>query len=221
MSNYLRLIISGAQTGVDRGALDAAIELGIPHAGWCPRGRKSEDGRIPDIYNVRETVSSAYLPRTRKNVADADATLVFTVGDLTRGSQFTINTARTMRRPFLHIDLNEGDEPSVYKIVRWIEVSNGLEPVDTLNVAGSRESRFPGIGERVKRVMVQALKRMTPRGTVFYSEPRDGRGERIGPKGFLVVGCQCGPTGRPIHHLALESAHRCSQRVILVERYPE
>lgn len=220
MSNYLRLIISGAQTGADRGALDAAIETGIPHAGWCPRGRKAEDGRIPDVYNVSETASSAYPARTRKNVSDADATLVFTVGDLTRGSQLTVNTARSMRRPYLHIDLTDGDEQSVYKIVRWIEISNGLEPIDSLNVAGSRESRFPGIGERVKRIMVQALKRMTPRGTVFYTEPRDGRGQRIGPKGFLVVGCECGPTGRPIQHLELKSAHRCSQRVILVHSHP-
>ena len=39
-------IVSGGQTGVDRGALDAAIALGIPHGGWCPKGRKAEDGPI-------------------------------------------------------------------------------------------------------------------------------------------------------------------------------
>ena len=44
-------IVSGGQSGADQGGLDAAIELGIPHGGWCPKGRKSEDGVIPDKYN--------------------------------------------------------------------------------------------------------------------------------------------------------------------------
>jgi hypothetical protein len=48
-------IVSGGQTGVDRAALDWAIQRGIPHGGWCPRGRRAEDGRIPERYRLRET----------------------------------------------------------------------------------------------------------------------------------------------------------------------
>ncbi len=69
-------IISGGQTGVDRAALDVAIELGIPHGGWCPKGRRAEDGRIPDRYHLTETPSSGYWPRTVLNVRDCTATLV-------------------------------------------------------------------------------------------------------------------------------------------------
>jgi hypothetical protein len=73
-------IISGGQTGVDRAALDAAIELGIPHGGHCPRGRRAEDGRIPDRYQLTETDSAQYRVRTERNVLDADATLILCRG---------------------------------------------------------------------------------------------------------------------------------------------
>jgi hypothetical protein len=57
-SIQVRKIVSGGQTGVDRGALDAAIVLGIEHGGWCPRGRRAEDGIIPARYEQRETDSA-------------------------------------------------------------------------------------------------------------------------------------------------------------------
>jgi Circularly permutated YpsA SLOG family len=40
-----RKIISGGQTGADRAGLDFAIEQGLEHGGYVPRGRKAEDGR--------------------------------------------------------------------------------------------------------------------------------------------------------------------------------
>ncbi|MGE3778407.1 MAG: putative molybdenum carrier protein, partial [Pirellulaceae bacterium] len=40
--NPVAKIVSGGQTGVDRAALDVARSLGIPHGGWCPRGRLAE-----------------------------------------------------------------------------------------------------------------------------------------------------------------------------------
>ena len=39
-------IVSGGQTGVDRGALDAALAAGFPCGGWCPADRRAEDGSI-------------------------------------------------------------------------------------------------------------------------------------------------------------------------------
>jgi len=71
-------IISGGQTGADRGGLDAAIHCGLPHGGWCPKGRKAEDGLIPSKYQHKEMESSGYLPRTQANVFDSDATVIFT-----------------------------------------------------------------------------------------------------------------------------------------------
>jgi hypothetical protein len=59
-------VISGGQTGVDRGALEAAMGMGIPHGGWCPRGRLAEDGIIPARYELWETDTADYAARTEK-----------------------------------------------------------------------------------------------------------------------------------------------------------
>ncbi len=60
-------VISGGQTGADRAALDWAIANGVPHGGWCPKGRKAEDGPIAAKYARQETPSAAYLQRTEQN----------------------------------------------------------------------------------------------------------------------------------------------------------
>jgi hypothetical protein len=79
----LQKIISGAQTGVDRAALDAAISLDIEYSGWCPKGRLDETGKIPEKYSNIKEISGEfendqqnYNARTRKNIEDSDATLV-------------------------------------------------------------------------------------------------------------------------------------------------
>src|SRR5689334_22568523 len=76
-------IVSGGQTGADRGGLDAAIALGIAHGGWCPKGRKAEDGQVPACYSLAEARSADYRVRTKLNVRDSDATVIFTRGPLT------------------------------------------------------------------------------------------------------------------------------------------
>ena len=78
MTSLLK-IVSGGQTGADRAGLDWAISMGIPHGGWCPRGRKAEDGVIPARYQLTETKSADYLTRTRWNVRDSNATVIFTL----------------------------------------------------------------------------------------------------------------------------------------------
>ena len=132
-------IISGGQTGVDRAALDAAIELGIPHGGWCPRGRTAEDGIIPDGYRLRETKSPGYAERTERNVLDGDATLILYRGRLSGGTQLTAQLAEQHGRPCLLVDLDA--PPSRDEVCRWLED----HAVETLNVAGPRESQSPGI----------------------------------------------------------------------------
>ena len=134
-------IISGGQTGVDRAALDVALELGIPCGGWCPKGRLAEDGTIPDKYPLAETTSRMAVVRTQKNVLDSDATLVLTVGEPFGGTKQTIEFAREHRRPHMVVDLDTARGDAVAKVRKWIAANSHGE----LNVAGPRESQQPGI----------------------------------------------------------------------------
>lgn len=135
-------VITGGQTGVDRAALDIAIELGIPCGGWCPRGRRAEDGRIPPHYPLRETDSPHYPERTARNVAEADATLVLVRGKVRGGSSLTVKLARQSGRPVLVVDLEASPEAAV--VCSWL----AEHAVDTLNVAGPRESENPGLHDQ-------------------------------------------------------------------------
>lgn len=135
-------IISGGQTGVDRAALDLAIEMGIPHGGWCPRGRLAEDGPIPSRYQLQETESAEYWVRTERNVLDSDATLILCRGKPSGGTDLTIRLAQKRRRPCLAVDL--AAKPSAQEVHRWLESNE----VAVLNVAGPRESQNPGIGRQ-------------------------------------------------------------------------
>lgn len=151
----IKQIISGAQTGADRAALDAAIRLGIPHGGWCPKGRLAEDGTIDSRYNVREISTPSYTARTEQNVMDSDGTLIFSFGPLTGGSAETLDLARKHSRPFLHIDLSLVEQQeAVRQIVQWIQEHR----IAVLNVAGPRASKSPNIYESVKQVLTLLLK---------------------------------------------------------------
>ncbi len=150
-----QLIISGAQTGADRGGLDAAIALGIPYGGWVPKGRRAEDGRIPDRYTgLRETESSEYPARTLLNVQEACGTVLFTRGPAERGSLLTLRFADQCSRPFLCLDVDKA-EPilAADDVWRWLRRMR----IQTLNVAGNRESVSPGIQAWVRDCLVCAL----------------------------------------------------------------
>ena len=117
-------IISGGQTGADQAALDAAIELGIEHGGWVPKGRLTEDGRLPDKYNLTEMPSDRYPERTEQNVIDYHGTVIFSYDDLTRGSSYTQEMAKKHGRPYLHIDLkNTTAFDAAVNINAWLNVT--------------------------------------------------------------------------------------------------
>jgi hypothetical protein len=151
-----RILISGGQTGVDRGALDAALAHGLPHGGFCPRGRRAEDGVIPAIYQLTELPSPLYAVRTRRNVLASDATLVLTTGRPGRGTALTIRVARAHGRPLLVLDLRDGAAARCAAAIRiraWLAVS----APDVLNVAGPRESSAPGIAAATRDLLVHTL----------------------------------------------------------------
>ena len=147
-------IISGGQTGADRAALDVAIELGIPHGGWIPKGRKTEAGPLPEKYQLREMPTEIHPGRTEKNVLDSDGTLILSHGRLTGGSAVTDRLAAKYGRPFLHIDLNKVNAfRAAETITDWI-TEHGIS---ILNVAGPRASKDPQIYDSVKRVLITVL----------------------------------------------------------------
>jgi hypothetical protein len=135
----LTKLISGGQTGVDRAALDVALELGLLCGGYCPKGRRAEDGPLAARYPLQETASRDYAQRTEWNVRESDGTLVLTRGPADRGTALTLALAQRLGRPSLTVDLYAPREPSVAR--EWIERKRIL----VLNVAGPRESRCPGI----------------------------------------------------------------------------
>ncbi len=138
----LQRILSGGQTGVDRAGLDAAIETGLPIGGWCPKERWSEDGRIPDRYDLAKTPLADAAQRTEWNIRDSDGTLVLTFGEPMGGTALTLRLAREHRKPSHVVDL--GGHPDPEAAMAWLE-ENGIR---VLNVAGPRESECPGIHER-------------------------------------------------------------------------
>lgn len=147
----LNKLVSGGQTGVDRAALDAAIELGIQCGGWCPKGRRAEDGVIPAGYPLQETASKDYRKRTRMNVIDSDATLILSGKGLSGGTALTAGIARKNDKPLLVIDLEH--PPPAQEVTRWIEDNR----IGTLNVAGPRESECAGIHRKGKAFLLQVL----------------------------------------------------------------
>lgn len=140
-------IVSGGQTGVDRGALEAAIALGIPHGGWCPRGRLAEDGVIPLRYHLQETDSPQYAVRTEWNVRDSDATLILCRGPVRGGTEWTQICAVRYGRPCWVVDL---EQP-----VDWQALRQWLEEVrpQVLNLAGPRESQAPGVQQQAEQFL--------------------------------------------------------------------
>lgn len=149
------MIISGGQTGVDRAALDVAIEFKIPHGGFVPKGRLAEDGKLPRHYKVKEMSSQDYAERTRANVDWADATLIIYRGRLMGGTLLTWEYAKNRGKPALLVDLSTlSQEGALEKIHAWLAE---WQP-SILNIAGPRESTQPGIYE-ASRSLLKNLKK--------------------------------------------------------------
>lgn len=150
-------VISGAQTGADRAGLDAAIDAGLPHGGYCPRGGLSEDNApILELYNLEETKSKDYKVRTRLNVETSDGTLVINQGKMTRGTKLTVELAEELDKPVFIVDV--GNPPSLETFMNWLNEHR----IERLNVAGPRESKAPGIYERATQILGAYFRAFNP-----------------------------------------------------------
>lgn len=149
------LIVSGGQTGVDRGALDAALALGIEHGGWCPMHRQSEDGSIPSRYQLVELDGGDYAKRTEQNVIDSDATLVLYEGPLIGGTRLTVRFASLHAKPCLTQPLGRKFDPQ--RVRQWLAE---IQP-RSLNIAGPRESKYPGICEKAFAALLEIFEQQS------------------------------------------------------------
>lgn len=149
------------------------MHLKFPYGGWVPNGRLAEDGRVPACFSeLRAHKSAAYPARTHQNILDADGTLVLNVGSqLSGGTKMTVDYAEKNSGMLLVLDVGMAyhstqnawhDNPSgtskdfnvaaafidvladqirMWLSLRWL----GTSKISTLNVAGPRESKCPGI----------------------------------------------------------------------------
>jgi len=145
-------LFSGGQTGVDRAGLDAGLELGFEIGGYCPKGRKAEDGFIPRKYPLIETFESDYPTRTKLNILTTEATciIVRTARELDRGTALTLKLCEKLHKPYLVVHLVSYD----MDIVR-----NWTKNFDKINIAGPRESKSPGIYEATKYFLLQVFEK--------------------------------------------------------------
>ena len=150
-------IVSGGQTGVDRAALDAALELGIPCGGWCPDGRIAEVGPLPARYPLCERKGGGYVERTLANVVESDGTAIIHAGELEGGTLHTLECCVESGKPYLLVDSNE---TPVGRAAELIADFVGRHGVATLNVAGPRASKQPQIYPYAHAVIARLLRRV-------------------------------------------------------------
>ena len=147
-------IISGGQTGVDRAGLDAAIALNIEYGGYVPKGRKAEDGQVPQKYQMEEMKKGGYPTRTKKNIEESDGTVIFCQGRPSTGTKLTVDYAVKIKKPFLLLDVDDVSKQTAVEILRnWIT----KESIEVMNVAGPRQSSAPMVALIAKKFLIEAL----------------------------------------------------------------
>ncbi len=161
-------LISGGQTGVDRAALDVAVERAIEWGGWCPKGGWAEDypdppGLLAKYPHLKETPLPHPLQRTEWNVRDSNATLIIVDGaglPVSIGTQRAREWAHQHGKPFLVVDT--GEAHAAQQAAVWLKAQKQrFGPYMTLGVGGPRETEAPGIYAKARSLIADMLDRVT------------------------------------------------------------
>ena len=161
MNNNLQIacqkIITGGQTGVDRGALDACLAINFPSGGWCPNNRIAEDGIISKKYHLLETKQKEYKFRTEKNVREADGTWIIAPSDLTGATLLTKELCLKFKKPYLIIQAEKDSfNTNISEIISFLEQTK----IETLNIAGPRLSEWNDSYQISKQIITSLLNRI-------------------------------------------------------------
>jgi len=152
-------VISGGQTGADLGGLKAAKASGIQTGGLIPSGFLTEVGPRPEygpLYGLIQHPSNRYEPRTVANVLNSDGTIIFSSNFGSPGSKLTMEACGRAPKPMKLIDVRSSGENAVDDVVAWLQENN----IRTLNVAGNRESKSPGIEKFVETFLIEVFKKL-------------------------------------------------------------
>ena len=157
----LKRIISGGQTGADQGGLLAARDLGISTGGTAPKQWLTETGSAEQLlrsFGLSECAEPGYDARTRRNVLDADGTVLFG-SHSTGGSALTAEVAKQSEKPFFHVPFPISDNETAFQTPpaefrEWLR----LFQIRVLNVAGNRESQNPGVQEFTRMFLTSSLR---------------------------------------------------------------
>lgn len=148
-------IISGGQTGADKGGLQAAKVCKIPTGGWCPKGCLTENGsdiKLVSVFGLKETGSDKYPPRTFMNAKEGDGTIRFAADYHSRGELLTLKAIRQFGKPYFDVDVT--NPLPVEDVVRWLK----YHKIKVLNVAGNAESRHNGIQSFTMKYLIKVIK---------------------------------------------------------------
>jgi hypothetical protein len=153
-------VISGGQCGADQAGLFAAMYCGLETGGWIPKGFKTEKGPMSELatFGLKETESSDYGPRTELNVMSADATIIIAMDAMSPGSRMTQKAADDHKKPVIGCGFFTNTPPDIEKTARNIAQWIVEYSIETLNVAGNRESLAPGLQKWATQMLARCFK---------------------------------------------------------------